>query len=330
MDSVTQFVLGASISGALLGPRIGAKSLLIGGIVGTLPDLDSLIPIDDAIDSMTYHRGFSHSVFIQTALTPVIALAIGKIVPSSWAHKKILFLTVWLVLITHSLLDSLTTYGTQIFWPFDFGPPVAFPSVFIIDPVYTLLLITGVFAVFFMRKKSGGFRTNQIVLALSSAYLLAGLASNLIISDRVKADPDFKDMRIHVQPTAFNLLVWQVTGVSDDRIATGLMSLTNECGVRHLVTADRRNAPRDLEDIPASVKRLEWFTDGFYTYGEKNGRQTISDLRMGFYPNYAFSFNIAEDSDEGVVVIPPERISLTYEERAGDMFRYMADTLDSC
>ena len=96
MDSVTQFVLGASISGALLGPRIGAKSLLIGGLVGTLPDLDSLIPIDDAIDSMTYHRGFSHSVFVQTALSPVIAVVIGKIFPSSWAHKKILFLTVWL------------------------------------------------------------------------------------------------------------------------------------------------------------------------------------------------------------------------------------------
>ncbi|MEX1035198.1 MAG: metal-dependent hydrolase, partial [Sneathiella sp.] len=326
MDSVTQFVLGASISGALLGPRIGAKSLLIGGLIATLPDLDSFIPIDDAIDNMTYHRGFSHSVLVQTVLSPVIAVIIGKIVPSSWAHKKILFLTVWLVLVTHSLLDSLTTYGTQIFWPLEIGPPVAFPAVFIIDPAYTLLLMTGVFTVFFARKKTGGFRTNQIVLALSCAYLLAGLTSNLIVSDRAKADPVFRDMRIHVQPTAFNLLVWQVTGVSDDRIATGLTSLTNGCGIRHLVMAERQNVPRGIEAIPPSVKRLEWFTDGFYTYGEKDGHRTISDLRMGYYPNYAFSFSFAKDSDNGVITIPPERIDLTYEERAGDMFRLMANT----
>ncbi|PHQ71028.1 MAG: hydrolase, partial [Sneathiella sp.] len=124
MDSVTQFVLGASISGALLGPRIGAKSLLIGGLVATLPDLDSFIPLDNAIDNMTYHRGFSHSIIVQTLITPVVAFIIGKIIPSVWEDKKRVFLTVWLVLVTHSLLDSLTTYGTQIFWPLNVGPPV--------------------------------------------------------------------------------------------------------------------------------------------------------------------------------------------------------------
>ena len=331
MDSVTQFALGASISGVLLGPRIGPKALLIGGIVATLPDLDSLVPLDDAIDNMTYHRGFSHSVIVQTALSPLITYAIGKIVPSSWQHKKMLFLTVWLALITHSLLDSLTTYGTQIFWPLEIGPPVALPAIFIIDPIYTLLLLIGFAAILLARNKpGGGYRTNRIMLALSCAYLAIGLTGNTIVSSRASANPLLRDMRIHVQPTAFNLLVWQVTAISEDKIATGLTSLLDDCGVRNLITVPRLQLPSGIREIPPSVKRLEWFTDGFYSYGEKDGAWTITDLRMGFYPNYVFSFKFAENGTKEAIIVPPERILITYEERAGELFSLLANTLKGC
>ncbi len=331
MDSVTQFLLGASISGALLGPRIGAKSLLIGGLVATLPDLDSLIPYDDPIDSMTHHRGFSHSLLVQTALAPLITLAVGKIVPAAREHLKMLLLTIWLVLITHSVLDSLTTYGTQIFWPLNVGPPVAFPAVFIIDPVYSLMLLAGILTFFFARKKpGGGLRFNRIMLTLSSLYLALGIVGNVVITNRASQDPMLRDMRLHVQPTAFNLLIWQVTGVSEDRLVTGLMSLTGECALRHAVTADRHAAPTGLTEVSPSVKRLEWFTDGFYSYGVREGVETITDLRIGFYPNYAFSFKIGEERDQAFNPVPPERIRLSYEERAGEMFSLIADTATGC
>ena len=331
MDSVTQFVLGASISGALLGPRIGAKSLLIGGLVATLPDLDSFIPLDNAIDNMTYHRGFSHSIIVQTLITPVVAFIIGKIIPSVWEDKKRVFLTVWLVLVTHSLLDSLTTYGTQIFWPLNVGPPVAIPSIFIIDPIYTLLLLAGVLTMAFARNKPGkGLRANRVLLALSCGYLAIGLTGNAVVSKRAMASPSFEGMRIHVQPTPFNLLVWQVTGVSDNKMATGFTSLAGDCGVQHVVTADRRRAPTGLAQTPASVERLEWFTDGFYSYGFEDDKQIISDLRIGFYPSYPFSFRFAQGTAAGATPIPPEKIDISYQERAGDIFGLIGQTLSGC
>jgi inner membrane protein len=331
MDSVTQFVLGASISGAILGPRIGAKSLLIGGLVATLPDLDSFIPFDDPIDNMTNHRGFSHSVFVQTLITPVIGFIIGKIIPSTWKEKKHLFLMVWLVLITHSLLDSLTTYGTQLFWPLNVGPPVAIPSIFIIDPVYTLLLFAGVLTMFFRRKTDGkGIRANRILLAISCGYLAIGLTGNTIISSRATASAQFENMRIHVQPTPFNLLIWQVTGVSDDKLATGMTNLFLDCGITHIIEADRRAIPWGMENAPPSVQRLEWFTDGFYSYSLRNGKQTISDLRIGFFPSYPFSFMFANGSTEKAELFPPERINVSYQERAGDIFRIMGETVKGC
>ena len=64
MDSITQAVLGASIQGALLGRWQGRKALLYGAMLATVPDLDVVMEYGDAVANMTYHRGFSHSLFV--------------------------------------------------------------------------------------------------------------------------------------------------------------------------------------------------------------------------------------------------------------------------
>ena len=72
MDSVTQFALGACVGAATLGPRIGMrKAALIGGLMGTVPDLDTFIPSADPVQSFTAHRGASHSLIIQALATPL-------------------------------------------------------------------------------------------------------------------------------------------------------------------------------------------------------------------------------------------------------------------
>lgn len=48
MDSVTQIVLGAAVSHTVLGRHIGRRALIIGAVLGTLPDMDELIRYDDA------------------------------------------------------------------------------------------------------------------------------------------------------------------------------------------------------------------------------------------------------------------------------------------
>ena len=68
MDSLSQIVLGASVQGAILGKYQGRKAYLYGAMLGTLPDLDVLISYGDPISNMTYHRGFSHSLIVLTAI----------------------------------------------------------------------------------------------------------------------------------------------------------------------------------------------------------------------------------------------------------------------
>ena len=72
MDSLTQFLLGAAVSTACLGKTLGPrKAALVGGALGTLPDLDVFIPFDDPVDSFVLHRGATHSLFIQALAAPV-------------------------------------------------------------------------------------------------------------------------------------------------------------------------------------------------------------------------------------------------------------------
>ena len=82
MDSITQAVLGASIQGALLGRWQGRRALLYGAMLGTLPDLDVIIDYGDAVADMTYHRGFSHSLFVLSALALALTLLIASCDPT--------------------------------------------------------------------------------------------------------------------------------------------------------------------------------------------------------------------------------------------------------
>ncbi|WP_256660794.1 metal-dependent hydrolase, partial [Pseudomonas sp. JV551A1] len=68
MDSITQAVLGAALQGTVLGRIQGRRSLLYGAALGTLPDLDVIIRYADPVSQMTYHRGFSHSLFVLSGL----------------------------------------------------------------------------------------------------------------------------------------------------------------------------------------------------------------------------------------------------------------------
>ncbi|WP_252271431.1 metal-dependent hydrolase [Pseudomonas subflava] len=298
MDSLTQAVLGASIQGALLGRWQGRRALLYGAMLGTLPDLDVVIDYGDAVADMTYHRGFSHSLLVLSLLAVAITLLARWLRPDPGYSGRRLFFAVWLVLITHPLLDAFTSYGTQLFWPLQ-TPPIAWSSIFIIDPLYTVPLLVAVVVGLVRGLRDRPQWLAISALCLSSVYLASTLAGKWMAEQRVQdvlAERGIQSDVLFSTPTPFNSLLWRVTVVDGADYHEALVSWFDERPPRLERIPRGTELAERLRDSPQH-QRLEWFTHGVLRYDQVGDQLIVTDLRLGMTGYHPFRFVMAERSD---------------------------------
>lgn len=307
MDSITQIALGATVSAAVGFKPFGRKVLLTGALLGTLPDLDVLIDYGNAIDNFTSHRGFSHSLFVLTGLSLLLYFIVLKCKPQCEKHKLALFLVIFLPLITHPLLDTFTTYGTQLLWPLT-SPPIAWHSIFIIDPLYTLpLLISGLFLCF-SRNKERWLKVNKFTLLLSCIYLAWGQFSQATITKRVKQDTLADTSQLLVMPTPFNSLYWRVSNYQQDSYYEAITYLGDTAPLQWTRYSTNRSLVADSQ--PSYLPRLEWFSHGWLRFDEVQGKLQITDLRLGLTGYHPFTFEVAQKQQGRWQTIEPSEVAL--------------------
>jgi len=298
MDSITQVALGASIAGLVAGKTLGRSVLLTGALLGTLPDMDVLIDYGSAVANFTQHRGFSHSLFVLAPLSLLLAALLWRWKPQL-AFSRWLLLTA-LVLLTHPILDTFTTYGTQLFWPL--GRPLAISSVFIIDPLYTLPLLAGC-AAFLLRPTA--VRAITAGLVLSTGYLGWSLAAQQAITERVQpvlAEAGFADAELLVQPMPFNTVLWRATAITGQQrieIVTGFLDGNSPLTLEYFPR--QPELASSVAQLP-EARRLEWFTRGFLDYQTRDGEITATDVRLGIPGSHPFTFVLA--NEQGGVLTP--------------------------
>ena len=318
MDSVTQAFLGAGIAGAIAPRGHRRKALLVGAVLGTLPDLDVVIDYGDAVDNFTRHRGFSHSLFVLLPVSAVLWMLLHRWwapvrdAPSRW------FAAVALALLTHPLLDAHTAYGTQIFWPLS-SPPVSWATIFIIDPLFTLPLVAGCLyaALAPGRQAAGPVLTASILL--STAYLgWTWLAQGVVergMRDALAVE-GLDNAPMFTTPTPFNSLLWRTVVLTDDGYIEGFDSLLiDEAPVRLKHYESDVAALEAASHIPA-VSRLRWFARGFIKARVLGGRLVVSDLRMGYESTYVFSYVVAERGNPHWQPVEPRRLDVSLTDRS--------------
>ena len=334
MDSLTQATLGAAVGVAVMGRRTAAwKAALWGAALGTLPDLDVVFDFGDPVRNMTEHRAESHAIFYQLLASPLLALWVARprlrstsrvrhasnTAAPAWAGAITATgspgqtsayghwtLATALILFTHALLDGMTVYGTQLWLPF-YKEAVGLGSVFIIDPLYTLPLLLGVFASL-ITKKAWGFNSLKLGLLLSSLYLVWSAAAQAWVERTVKTQLPEPKATLLVTPAAFNTVLWRLLAVTDTHYYEGWYSLLADSSA----TVRWRAVARDpalydlLKDNP-SVARLARFSDGFFQLERIGDKVVMTDLRMGQEPAYVFRFDIGALQPTGDLIGPVER-----------------------
>lgn len=316
MDSLTQIVLGAAVGEAVLGKKVGNKALLWGGIAGTIPDLDVLFTTGGAIQEIVIHRGFSHSIVFAILMAPMLGWLVNwlyrkKSEASFWGWTMLFFWSIF----THPLLDSLTTYGTQLFLPFS-DHRVSVASVFVVDLFYTLPFLLSVIGVSMLSRTSGlRKRVNQIGLALSTAYLAFGLVNKYSASRVFESDLESEPLQMELVftgVTPLNIALWYGVAESTDAFHVGYYSFFDgDKQIEWVGFPKNHHLLNGIED-EYGIDRLKWFSDDFYVIRE------VSPDTLNFYTMKFGRSKFASRNPEGsfafyMKVIKNEDGTLEYE-----------------
>ena len=309
MDSISQAMLGSAVALVATKGKHPQRAIIVGAALGTLPDLDVLIPFENDLDAMTRHRSWSHSWLVHLLVAPAFAWVLGMIDRNwGWMNR---FFTCLLVLMTHSGLDALTIYGTWLFWPFGIQPIMG-GSVFIIDPLYTLPLLLGVLWVWRHPNDKRKMIAIASAVSISSIYLCWGLLSKQYIESlafQSLSNRDVSPQNLVATPTPFNSVLWRIIAVDQEHFYEGFYSHIAPEREISFRAFDRGIGLVQSIENHSSLDQFRAFNHGFHAFSNEGDRVLGQDLRMGAEPFYFFQFEFArytnpKSNDHDVLGIP--------------------------
>src|SRR5690606_12818829 len=304
MDSVTQIVLGAAVGEKVLGEKIGNKALLYGAIAGTIPDLDVYVgKLFDPITAIEIHRGFSHSILFFVLLSPLLGWLTSKIERKSGVGFKKATWFWFLGLLTHALLDAFTTWGTQLFFPFDIRLSVH--SIFVIDPLYTLPFLFCLLMVFRFRRNNPKRRKwNNLGLIISTSYLMLTVLVQQVV--RLKFEDALQKENIAyvrkiVKPSPFNIILWNTVVETEKGYYIGDYSFFDSQPIGFDFYPKQEELIADIQTEKV-ITQLQWISEGWWLITEKEGELFLNDIRFGLLstnrnnPEFSFSYELRNEN----------------------------------
>lgn len=314
MDSFTQVVLGAAVGDAVLGKKVGNKAMVYGAIAGTIPDLDVLARyFTDTVTATEWHRGFSHSILFSVLFAPLFGWLVWKLnLKESATWKNWSWLMFW-GLFTHPILDVFTTWGTQLFWPLE--ARLAFQSIFVIDPLYTLPFFIFLLLAMFQKRSSIQRRKYTCLgLVISSAYLLFTLVLKQVATHQFKKalqNQGIAYTEISTRPGPFNTILWMANVATADAYLLANYSFFDSQTITFTAYPKNHDLLGDLE-TNETIQRLIKISNGWYTITEKAENLYFNDLRFGLLSldeaeaQFAFSYLLQPQQDKIIVQETPK------------------------
>jgi inner membrane protein len=215
VDIVTHALLGAAGGLTIARTRAHARYAALAGAFGAmLPDADIFIrSADDPLLTIEYHRQFSHS-FIMAPLGALLVSVLLWLVLRRRITLAQLYWPALLGFVSHIFLDVATSYGVQVFWPFS-DERYSLAVVAVVDPVVTLVLLTGVVLAL---RASPAWRARAAV-GLVGLYLAFGWVQQQRVEHTIAqaaAARGHAIMRHEIKPTIGNLVLWRSVYLTGD------------------------------------------------------------------------------------------------------------------
>ena len=306
MDSVTQIVLGAAVGEYFLGRKIGNRALLYGAIIATIPDLDVIVgKLFDPITAVEMHRGFSHSIIFFLLLSPILGYFLRNIERKATVTLKEGTLMAFFSLLTHALLDSFTTWGTQLFWPL--GDKIAWKTIFVVDPLYTVPFLICLIIVMRLPKTSAKRRRwNTIGILISSGYLLLSVVAKNVAQHQFEnalQSHNIQYKQIIVKPSPLNIILWNANVKTNSGYFLADYSFFDHSPITFDYFSSVEEYSADIENSDI-ITRLKNISEGWYVISVDGNRTYFNDLRFGMLnddvknPEFVFKYEILNNGSE--------------------------------
>tara|TARA_A100000164_G_scaffold144639_1_gene128314 strand:- start:2524 stop:3522 length:999 start_codon:yes stop_codon:yes gene_type:complete len=290
MDPLTQGVLGSAVAQQSANKKNIIIATLFGFLSGLAPDLDIFIRSNhDPLLALEYHRQFTHSlIFI-----PIGGLICALIFYYLFAKRReIEFKSVYLYCTlgygTHGLLDSCTSYGTQLLWPFS-DARISWNTISIIDPIFTLPI--------FLLILIGALKKKKIYTRISLCWIIGYCIFGVVQKERAKdlasnlaLSRGHTNALVDVKPSFANLIVWKSIYSNNniyyvDAVKVGLRTKIYEGSKINKLNISESFPWLDLSSQQAKdIERFRWFSGGYVALSNKY-KNRIIDIRYSMLPN---------------------------------------------
>ncbi|MEW5908850.1 MAG: metal-dependent hydrolase [Thermodesulfobacteriota bacterium] len=283
MDPITHMTSGLLTAQAFR-PSTGNRLFFILCIIGSLiPDIDNFAGLWGPEFYLIHHRGVTHSIFGAIALAALLGFFYTAL-NGFYSKKKSFAILLFLVFI-HIFLDMITSYGTQIFYPFT-RHRYEIASVFIIDPFFTISLIG-------IALLSYKFKENRVRIAVFGLiwlviYPAIGYGVRSHVQYRVEhhlIQNGNSQRRVHVLPEAFSPVYWKVILEDEKNYYLGVVCLMENSKKIEYERYEKADLVlmRTLGEKVSFFKTFAWFASFPFMEIDNSGDQeiiTFGDLRF--------------------------------------------------
>ncbi|MGH9442182.1 MAG: metal-dependent hydrolase [Thermoanaerobaculia bacterium] len=223
VDTVTHGLAGALLGRAFAKESAGPVTAVC-TFAAMFPDCDafflpgSWFSLHDTLGYLQYHRGVTHSF----VLAPLFAAGIAGIAKIFARRAKALSLGLAALfgIVSHILFDWITSYGTTFFAPLSWRR-YALDWTFILDPVFSGILVAALIAAALLRSRS------RRVSAIGSLLLFGYIAFCGLVHRRAMAAARnlFPGARVAALPQPFSPFRWALFADREQEIDVAYVRL---------------------------------------------------------------------------------------------------------
>lgn len=278
MDLITQGILGAAVGQVGFQRSLGRKAFAYGAAIGMLPDADIFVRFSsDMCAEMLHHRGITHSLFFAPLIAPIMGW-----VCNNFYKQQLLpsWIGLWFwALITHPLLDAFTVYGTQLLAPFS-DHRFSFCAVPIVDPVYSIPLLTSIIIGLFIKQHIGISQTiTAAVLLLTTMYLFLGIVVHDQALQFVRSQEKNPVVRTEAFTTMFSIFYRRIVIEEPHQFRIGFLDMLHPEPIKWHILEKSKVSEATL--TKREVHIFYWFTDSWALPVLENNSLLFCDIRFG-------------------------------------------------